>query len=112
MMNKNFTLTDKIKTVDVLVDDFRWARGKEDEPEHLTYWTLKAIADDLRARQRHVRLDALDDLQRAVDMANANKVRNYYEPGRLQFLAERLIGRWPVVRQALERFAADAEVAG
>ena len=113
-MNRKFSLDDKLATIEVLIVDFRWARDDPLVPEFCTYWTLKALADDVRGRQRHPRFSVLDELQSAIDAANANMTRVMgYEMGRLRLIAERLIGRWPTVRQALEHFAAvDSEIDG
>ena len=109
-MDRNFSLGDKIKAAERLIEDLRWSRNDPMVPEFTTYWVMKAVASDLRARQRHVKLQALDDLQHAIDMAHASKIRPGYEMGKLQHLAELLIGKWPVVRQALESFASHAEI--
>lgn len=110
MFEGNFRLDDKIKTVEILIEDFRWARANSMVPEHRTYLVLKALVEDLRARQRIPRFSVIEELQEAVDAAAATKTRAGYEMGKTQNIGERVMGRWPLVRQALEHFAADAEV--
>jgi hypothetical protein len=111
-MNWNFSLDDKISAIELLIEDLRWARGEDGVPEHRTYWALKAVAEDLRARQRHTRVKAMDDLETALRAANASKSSNGYEMAKLRFVAETFIGHAAVVRQAMEQFAIGAEVEG
>jgi len=110
-MNRNFSLDDKLQAIETLIVDLRWARSDPLVPEFKTYWVLKALADDVRGRQLAVKIDTLVNLQKALDAVYASKTRLGYDIGKLQNLAERLIGRWPTVRQALEYFA-NAEVEG
>ena len=112
-MNRKFSLDDKLATIEVLIVDFRWARDDPLVPEFCTYWTLKALADDVRGRQRHARFKVIEDLQGAIDAANASKTRAGFTHGHLRSVAERLMGAWSTVLQALEHFAAvDSEIDG
>ena len=104
-MNRNFSLDDKLQAVERLIVDLRWARGDPLVPEFKTYWVLKAIADDVRARQQSARYDALEDLRDAVRAVHASKTGLGYELGKLRNLAERFLGKWPIVEQAMESFA-------
>lgn len=63
---------------------------------------LKSIAADLRAPEKADKLVAL--LDRAVDNAEARKTSTGYAIGNLQEIAQAVIGRWTVIRQALMKF--------
>jgi hypothetical protein len=108
-MNRNFTLDDKLQAVEQLIVDLRWSRSDPLVPEFKTYWVMKAIADDIRGQQLAVKIDTLVDLQKTIDSVHRSKTEFGYDIGKLQTLAERLIGHWSTVRMALENFAA-AEV--
>jgi len=111
-VNRNFSLDDKLQAVEMLIVDLRWARSDPLVPEFKTYWVLKAIADDVRGRKLAVKINTLVDLQNTLDAVYASKTALGYDNGKLRNLAERFIGCWPTVRQALEHFTADAEVEG
>lgn len=99
------TPAEKLAIVEALIEAHRWARSDPAVPEHRTWEALKAIAADLRADEPRVASKALETLDYRIDRARQQKARlGYYEIGHLQGIAEELIGRWPVVRKALERY--------
>jgi hypothetical protein len=95
------TLQEKIEAIEDLI---------EAEPMH--YKVLKAIAKDLRGRLDGAPSVAETELGRrinAVEASKAQKAGNLEQ--RLSALGQEVIARWPVVSQALERFADEPEVA-
>lgn len=96
-----FTTQEKLAVVDSLI-----AANKHGQ----TADALRAIAADLRGRLGHAPSVALLELERrmtAVDRRprSVNQARVAAQVG----VAEELAGRWPVVKQALERFGAEIE---
>ena len=53
----------------------------------------------------------MTELERRIVFAQRSKTRLGYDRGALLGIAEELIGRWPTVKQALERFGEAAEEA-
>ena len=100
---------DKIAAVERLIDDLRWSRNDPAVPEHATYQALKEIARDLRGRLPEAPGKALLALQRRLADAAASKTVLGFEQRALMGIGEEVIGRWPTVRQALERFGTEAE---
>ena len=107
MADRMFTVADKLRTVELLIEDFRWARNDDALPEHLTYRVLKAIASDLRGRMNGSAEDARREIGLRIAGAIRSKTALGYERGMMLGVAEELIGRWPVIEQALERFEAE-----
>ena len=89
-----------LEVVEALIEQQRHERTS-----HLAFLTLRALAADIRGRLPGANSEAQGALQRAIDGCIATKTRLGYERGHLQRVGEELIGRWPVVRQALERMA-------
>lgn len=99
------TLQDKLAAVERLIEDLRWAREKPDALERETFLALKEIAKDIRARMDGVPQAAVFELESRV-----NAIRNHgSSTPRMHQLAAEFISRWPVIKQALERFGAMAE---
>jgi len=100
------TLQDQIDAIDHLINDFRWARNETYCIEHDIYLALKEIAKDLRARLPAAPSDALLALQRRIADAAATKgpAMQGFDRSALAGIGEEVIGKWPVIRQALERF--------
>jgi hypothetical protein len=107
-------LAEQIDAVTRLLDDFRGWRNEPGCVEYRTYCALKQIAKDLRARQPEAPGLALQALQRRIADAATTKGRNGlgFDAGALAGIGEECIGRWAVLRQALERFGVEAENAG
>lgn len=101
------TYAQKLAVVEGLIEDFRWARpedAKVDYPEdHETYHALKEIASDIRAAAEHASCPVLRDLSVAIGGAHASKTKFGYATGSLVAIGQYVIGRWPVIRRALER---------
>lgn len=100
-------LPEKLAAVERLIEEFRWARNDPLNAEHATFITLKAIAADLRAQEPEAKSTALRELERRIEAVNNAKAHGYIG-GAMIGVGEELIGRWPVVRLALERFEKEA----
>jgi hypothetical protein len=99
------SIDDKIAVIDGVVGTYNWARKQPGTPEYNTLMVLKAIHADVRA-QHPVRIgQSLAELTKRVDACKAHKRPDgNYELWALQALAQEVIGRWSVIRQALEKY--------
>lgn len=98
------TIQEKLAAVQRLLEDLRHARNDPMLPEYATFHAMRAIASDLMARLP----GNPEATRRALGKRIADAVRSRTPDGYLQShargLAEELVGRWPVIEQALERF--------
>lgn len=109
-MSESFTLDEKIALVEGLIEASRAdVRVFGDSMASRRFALLKSIATDLRGRRGIAASRALYELERRIADAKRKKGPGGYKPGDVQGLAEELIGRWPTVKQALEKFGAEAE---
>lgn len=100
----HFTILEKLGAVEQEIDRLRRTGGDVD---HLR--VLRAVAADIRGRLETAPSVALVELERRMAAVSRAKTRLGYENGALVGVAQELIGRWPVVKQALERFGAEIE---
>ncbi len=70
---------------------------------------LKAVADDLRFRLDGAPSAALVSIERTVVAAARAKTPVGYPHNHLVNVAEHVLGRWALIKQALERFGAEVE---
>lgn len=70
---------------------------------------LKAVAADLRARLDGAPAAALVLLERKVVAAARSKTSLGYSQNHMIRVAEEFLCRWPLVKQALEKFGAEVE---
>lgn len=104
------TTADKLEVVEKLIEDFRWGgRPDPESEEYRSYEVLKAIAADLRGRMETAPTIAEVELERRITRFRDSKTPLGYATGPTQALATEVVARWPVIRQALERFGATAE---
>jgi hypothetical protein len=90
------SLSDQIAEVEDLIRYFRtYAPGT---PRRMS--TLKSIAADLRTRLPEVSSTAVVEIERR--MAALERNGRHGDVGAKVGIAEEVIGRWPVIRQALE----------
>lgn len=108
MMRPRLTVEQQLHEVEDLIEAFRWSRDTG-EPAEQTYRALKQIAADLRGRMAPSVVSTVVELQRRIDAAARAKTALGYEIKHLVALGQEMIGRWSVIRRALERFAADQE---
>ncbi len=96
------TLQEQIDFVDGLI-----TIGGKDNP---TVPILKTIAAGLRARLETAPSATETALSQKIEAAKRAKFPGCdYPPNQMFTIATELIGRWPVVKQALERFGAEIE---
>jgi hypothetical protein len=96
---------DEILTeVESLIEDFRLARGLENDPNYRAYHALKAVASDICGR----RLDRIGEAQRelaaALDAAERSKTQLGFLQTTLSDVAYKTRAYWPTIKQALEFF--------
>jgi hypothetical protein len=105
------TLQEKIEVIELLIEEYEEMPFRSDLlPRQLS--VLKAVAKDLRARLDGAPSVTETELGRrinAVQMAKEFKAGNLKQ--RLMALGQETLVRWPVISQALERFADEPEVA-
>lgn len=70
---------------------------------------LKEIAKDLRARAATAPSVAILEIERRLIAVARSKTRQGYETGAMIGVAQELIARWPVIRQALEKFGRESD---
>lgn len=104
------TLEQKLAAIERTIDQTREAMRSGAAPtdeEVAHYHALKAISVDIRARQALPRNEALGALEQELARMKASIVRGRpggYDHGKMIGVANVLISKWPIVRQALERF--------
>lgn len=105
------TTQEKLHAVERCIEDFRWARSCPETVEHQTYTALKDIASELRARVDEAPNVAEHEIGRRVLAVTVAKSRHGGNvDGTMMALANEVLARWPVVGEALHRFANLAEV--
>lgn len=108
-MIHEFTLQEKLAAISIEIAEIQTeARRTPGSSLHRQYQTLKAIAADLRARQDLPRNNALGALGREIVRVKASKTALGYSEGHMIELANILISKWPVVRQALEAWGEES----
>ena len=101
-----FTIDDKIAALHLELDEARRLERPSGSAAQRHYEVLKAIGADFRARQGLPRNGALCELTAEIERVKKTGGREGgYDHGRLVALANLLISKWPLVSQALERFA-------
>jgi hypothetical protein len=70
---------------------------------------VRSIAADLRARMDCAPSVALHEIERRVVFAKRSVTRLGFDNGALVGIAQEIIGRWPLIKQCLEKFGATAE---
>ena len=100
-MIHSITLQEQLAVIDRLLIEERKNSGTRND-------ALRAIAADLRARLERAPTVAVVELQRRINYVKQSKREtNAYSDGTLIALGQELVGRWPVVKLALERFEAE-----
>ena len=103
MSLRTVTLDEKIAKIGRLIADERRATGHKNE-------VLSAIYADLTARTEHAPSVAIVELDRRVAIVKHSKIPGQgYGNGQLVSLAQEVVCRWAIIRQALERFGAAIE---
>ena len=101
-MNKRFySSAEKLGAVEALIETFRRTSTTPTDFDRL--WILKSIAADLRGRIGGTPHIAMVELERRITGAMRSKTNLGYENGAMVGISEELIGRWAIVKQALEK---------
>lgn len=95
--------SDFLRAAEQLIEDFRWARGEQGTPEYRVYSNLKIVAAELRARAPEAPGQVILALEERIAFVERSKTRLGYDANKLRALAEEVMGRWPVIRLALEK---------
>lgn len=104
-----FSIEEKIRAVDVEINEARKFRREPGSAIQRHYEVLKAVAADLRARQHLPRNNTLGRLERELsDMTERRAPEGAYQPGHLVKFANTVISRWPTISQALEQFGEES----
>jgi hypothetical protein len=101
-----FTTEEKLAEVERQIEALRRLAATEDNYRQIRI--VRSIAADLRGRLGGAPSIALAELERRIVFAHRSKTRLGYDRGALVGIAEELIGRWPTVKQALERFGGES----
>ncbi len=98
------TLHEKIEVIEAMIRDTEFGQAQ------LPCDVLKAIARDLRARLDGAPSVAETELGRRINAVEASKAQQAGNLNqRLSALGQEVIARWPVISQALARFADERE---
>lgn len=102
-----FTTDEKMAALEKLIETLRRTANGVEDNERIRI--MGAIATDLRARINAAPTVALTQIERRMTAVMRHKTRLGYETGTMVGFAEEVIGRWSVVKQALEKFGAEVE---
>ena len=100
-----FTATQKVEAIDAVIRDV--SLGRRVAPSKAEVEALKSIRADLMATYPECPGVTLRELQRRIADAAATRTPDGWSAGALRGIAEQVIGHWPRIRQALERFEAE-----
>jgi hypothetical protein len=99
-----FTVEEKLNEVEFLI------RKRRDHRHERGAMILKALAMDLRGRMTGVPSEIIADLDLRMAAVKQSWANGYgYDATMLRRLGDGVVGRWPLIRQALERYAAEIE---
>ena len=103
MTGKVYTDADKMKAVDLIIRDLRWAANDSALPENWTLGALKALYADLHAATPTASNRVLDALDFQINSAMKSKARlGYIDAGHHQAVSECALAHWPAIRHALK----------
>jgi hypothetical protein len=99
-----------IAALERCLDDFRWAREKPGLAEHETFHALRQLCGELRERDPRRVPKRVDSLRKMIEGVKASRASDgQYSSHALHMLGTYVVARWPMIEQALERYAADLE---
>jgi hypothetical protein len=102
MTLRMFTAEQKIAELEGLIRDVRLGRRPT-----VSLDVVKSVIEDIQGRFPEEPGDTLRQLQRLLADAAASRTALGWSMGSLQAIAQYVIGRWPTIRQCLERFEAE-----
>lgn len=106
-MSAMITIDEKIEIVERFIRDRKQA--PKGTPQDRDRMILCAIASDLSARRATAPSAAEDQIERRLRGVRNAQDRGDDLTGAKISLANEVMGRWPVIRQSLERFGAEIE---
>lgn len=101
-----FTLHEQLEEIERLIEAEKDKGGVAD---NISLAIQRSIASDIRARINHDGSVTKAALEQRLHFMRRSKTPLGYSNGSMVGVAQELIGRWPVVKQALERFGKDIE---
>lgn len=104
------TIDEKIEMLEGIIKQYRWARNEEpmSAPRQILD-ALRSIVADLRARKATAPNAAEQQIERRLRGIHNAQERGDNPDGAKISMANEVMGRWPVIKQALERFGAEIE---
>lgn len=110
MSSKDFFVDEKLAAIEeIIVSERSRARANGTSARGAArYEALKAIAADLRGRQKHARSHTLGEITRRIASVKASKTSLGYSSGQMEALANTIISKWPTISQALEQFGEES----
>ena len=100
-MRELFTPQEEVDEIERVIADIRLHKI----PSQRGVNALKSIAAGLRTKLPGAPGKSLAKLERSISDALKTKRPDLgYEPGSLRFIAQTVIGEWPAVRRALEKY--------
>ena len=102
MTLRMFTAEQQIEELEGLIRDVRIGRRPT-----VSMDVVKSIIADIQGRHPEEAGIALSELRRLLADAAASRTAMGWSAGSLRAIAENVIGRWPTIRQCLERFEAE-----
>ena len=97
-----FTDSEKLSALEKMIESMR--RTAQSDADHERIKIMGAIASDIRAKLDNAPTVALLQIERRLTSVMRHKTKLGYERNTMIGLAEEVVGRWPVVKLALERF--------
>jgi hypothetical protein len=102
MTLRMYTAGQQVEELEGLIRDLRQGRRPT-----VSVDVVKSVVEDIRARFPEEAGDTLGGLQRLLADAAASRTALGWSAGSMQAIAQFVIGRWPRIRQSLERFEAE-----
>lgn len=109
MSPRGFTIEEKVSALHVEIVKARGFPRPPGSNAQRHYEILKSIAADLRGRQELPRNNTLGEIGRMIErMRDGPRPERGYDPNRLCALANYVVGKWPMISQALEQFGEES----
>lgn len=104
-MKPTVSAQDQLEAVQRLLGDFHWARSSAGTAEQQTFFALKALVTDLKARLPSEAEAARRELGRLVAYTVKTGTPMGYEQNHLVGIGQFVMGNWPILEHALEQQA-------
>ena len=100
-----FTTSEKLFTLEKMIETLR--RDAQTAGDQKRIKIIGAIASDIRAKMDNTPTVALIQIERRMTSVMRHKTKLGYDKGTLIGLADEVVGRWSVIKNALEKFGAE-----